>query len=322
MEFVDELDHTSWLKVRTDGPCKPWSLRLVTAQPTNFAAFSNLDFKMGERILVEMPTVTVTGWHPYDLRQIEEITSRVNNLSERDRRAFYDLTNVFPEIDPVAVGIFMTNSFDMQHSPIGKESAMYNAIARLNHSCTPNAQQTHYPISREEVLYASRNIRVGEEINDCYIDLRQPRSARRKELFELYRFECNCPACAEEDLAIVKNDDNNRVRAKQLDSFVISAAEIDPYNALDIALESVKLLEKAECLPWSIRYVADAHLTVYYICKSINKIDLSRKHLEIAHQHNVLLQGIGSPDSQETLGLLSSLSNNLRKSKLKSPKSK
>ena len=32
---------------------------------------------------------------------------------------------------------------------------------RLNHSCTPNAQQTHIPSSGEEVLYAARDIQIG-----------------------------------------------------------------------------------------------------------------------------------------------------------------
>ena len=32
----------------------------------------------------------------------------------------------------------------------------------LNHSCVPNVQQTHVPATGEEVLYASRDIEIGE----------------------------------------------------------------------------------------------------------------------------------------------------------------
>jgi hypothetical protein len=46
---------------------------------------------------------------------------------------------------------------------------MYLALARLNHSCTPNVQQTHMPDTTEEALFACRDIKRGEEINDCYI---------------------------------------------------------------------------------------------------------------------------------------------------------
>jgi hypothetical protein len=35
----------------------------------------------------------------------------------------------------------------------------------------------------------------GEEICDCYIDLRQNRENRQKELLENFKFLCDCPAC-------------------------------------------------------------------------------------------------------------------------------
>ena len=57
-------------------------------------------------------------------------------------------------------------------------------------------QQTHYPDTTEEVLYAARDIRKGEEINDCYIDLRQPKIKRQAELREYYRFDCSCAGCS------------------------------------------------------------------------------------------------------------------------------
>jgi len=63
----------------------------------------------------------------------------------------------------------------------------------------------------------------------------------------------------------IKQDDKNRVRAKQLDEFIVSAAEIDPYNALDIALELITLLESKSCELWSSRYLPDAHYSVYML---------------------------------------------------------
>jgi hypothetical protein len=94
-----------------------------------------------------------------------------------------------------AAGIFMTNSFDMTDSIYGQACAMYLALGRLNHSCTPNVQQTHIPDTTEEVVYAARDIRVGEELNDCYIELRQTRAQRKALLSEFYRFQCDCAGC-------------------------------------------------------------------------------------------------------------------------------
>lgn len=215
---------TYWRHVRYNGDDedidkhkRPWRLQYVEGK--GYIALSNHKYRLGDYICSEFPTVWVHGHHPFNAEQIEEILTKVAALDEEDRAAFYDMANVFSEEEfPAAVGIFMTNSFDMTDSPFAEGDdgddddeddeeegsngrskggccAMYLALARLNHSCIPNAQQTHIPSTTEEVLYASRDIEIGEEINDCYIDLRQDREARRHELSKYYRFHCTCPAC-------------------------------------------------------------------------------------------------------------------------------
>ena len=42
------------------------------------------------------------------------------------------------------------------------------------------------------------DIPTGEEVCDCYIDLRQSREERRKELLENFRFVCACSACSDD----------------------------------------------------------------------------------------------------------------------------
>eukprot|EP01036_Dinobryon_divergens_P052499 gene52499-70199_t len=139
---------TYWEHVKYNGDMAPWTLRVIDNQ--GFASFSNHRYEAGVEICRELPTVTVMGWHPYTASQIDQIEERVVTLPSEDKEAFYAMANVFPEHSSVAAGIFMTNSFDMTDSPNGIESGMYCAIARLNHSCVPNAQQTHYPDSTEE----------------------------------------------------------------------------------------------------------------------------------------------------------------------------
>jgi hypothetical protein len=145
-----ETCETSWLKVTlpsgASGP--PWELRSLEGR--GFCAFSLRSFDAGELILVERPTVWIHGHHPFNEDQLEEIEDRVGALPEIEREAFYAMANVFHDV-PIAAGIFMTNCFDMTDSPNGTACAMYLAIARLNHSCYPNAQQTHCPDSGAEV---------------------------------------------------------------------------------------------------------------------------------------------------------------------------
>lgn len=107
---------------------------------------------------------------------------------------------------------------------------------RLNHSCIPNAQQTHIPSTTEEVLYACRDIAIGDEINDCYIELRRSRDDRRKELQQLFRFDCECLNCCL-DAAEGAADDKKRCRALKLEEFIYQAVEMNPMTALDIVKE-------------------------------------------------------------------------------------
>lgn len=189
----DNNDVTHWRHVRYDLELgRPWIVREEPGR--GYVAYATRSFQMGEKICSEFPTVWIHGHHPFDESQIQEIHDKVNALDAVDKEAFYAMANVFPEFPP-AVGIFMTNCFDMTDSIYGTCCAMYLALARLNHSCYPNAQQTHIPSTTEEVLYAARTIEKGEEINDCYIDLRQSRIKRRHELQEYYRFYCTCQAC-------------------------------------------------------------------------------------------------------------------------------
>jgi len=325
---------TYWSKTFLPDGKQPWVLREVPGK--GLAAFATRRFEAGELICREQPTVWVHGHHPFSSEQVAEIESRVGELQEQDKQAFYAMANVFPEAATPAVGIFMTNCFDMTESIHGEACAMYLALARLNHSCAPNAQQTHLPESGEEVLYATRTIELGEEINDCYIDLRQTRDQRRCALLEIYRFTCECASCGvvdgpchpssavhefEDASTTASRDDCNegeveassetkmrmkscleedarRVRAATLDDLVISVAEDEgPDTALDVALESVRLLVDEQNLPWSVRYVPEAHINVYQIALILNKKKLAKQHLLLAHERNRVLQGEDGPDT-------------------------
>lgn len=62
----------------------------------------------------------------------------------------------------------------------------------------------------ERVVYASREIKEGEEIEDSYIPLLLTREERRRRLAR-YGFECQCAVCAMEGARLTKSD-KRRVR--------------------------------------------------------------------------------------------------------------
>ena len=296
---------TSWLRVRYKGDQPPWAVKEVPGQ--GLAAFSTRKFNAGDLICIERPTTWVPGHHPFDEEQLAQIDERVAALAEDERDAFYAMSNAFPDAASPAAGIFMTNCFDMADAPHGESCAMYLAIARLNHSCTPNVQQTHLPDTGEEVLYAARDIEEGEELNDCYIDLRQSTAARQAVLLDIYRFTCTCAACSlvvdvpgmEKQRA---DDDRRRARAAALDDDILHAVSEDgPETALALAADAIRLLGAKECKPWSIRYLADALVSVYQLeLANGAKERKARRLLKTAHELNVLLTGRRSPESQGT----------------------
>lgn len=292
---------TSWLKCcfnadeREDK--KPWELRFTPDR--GYHAIALRDFVQGDVILIEQPLVWCLGHHPFDESQTEEIERKVELLSVEEKTAFYELANVFSGSDEYkeGPGIFMTNCFDMSDNGTDR-CAIYLAIARLNHSCTPNAQFTFIPDKNHEVLIASRDIAKGEEINDCYIDLRKCTSERQKEVQELYRFTCACKHCT----SPTSNADHYRQKAAKTDELILlSINEDGPDVAIQYALDAVRLLSIEENLCWSIRYLADAHLTVYQLAMAIDTseyAEIGMKHLRKAHEFSQILEGEDAPNTK------------------------
>jgi hypothetical protein len=311
MAQIEQLEQkatqqTYWRRVRFGGDetNPPWELR--EEEGRGLVAYSTRNIKQGELICVEFPAVWIHGHHPFSPEQVQEIEEKVSALCEEDKVAFYAMANVFEQDSNYtkATGIFMTNCFDMTDSIYGQACAMYLAFARLNHSCTPNAQQTHIPETTEEVLYASRDINIGEEINDCYIDLRQNRQQRRQDLFEYYCFECHCDACIQSDPI----QDQLREQTAQFQDQVVEYiennngeeedADIPCTKAVNYALRMLQQLETIEAIKWSIRYLPEIYWTIYQLYFTQEDYIQAGVFLQKCIQLTILLQGERTPESK------------------------
>ncbi|KAH9223624.1 hypothetical protein DL95DRAFT_517736 [Leptodontidium sp. 2 PMI_412] len=91
------------------------------------------------------------------------------------------------------VSIFRSNSFSIG-AKLG--IALFPKIARINHSCLPNAQGNfHEGLGRFNV-HATRDIEADEEVSLNYLlESGQLRDVRVEKLSRGYGFECACPAC-------------------------------------------------------------------------------------------------------------------------------
>ncbi|KAL0926014.1 hypothetical protein M5K25_004395 [Dendrobium thyrsiflorum] len=66
----------------------------------------------------------------------------------------------------------------------------------VNHSCCPNARRLH--VGDSMVLYASRDVKEGEEITFAYFDVLWPLDERR-EMARRWGFLCSCKRCTFEE---------------------------------------------------------------------------------------------------------------------------
>lgn len=72
---------------------------------------------------------------------------------------------------------------------------LFPNVARINHSCTPNAHAHYRAVTGAEYIYALRDIQAGEEIEISYLQLTAPR-VERKQRMNSWSFVCRCPACS------------------------------------------------------------------------------------------------------------------------------
>ena len=106
-------------------------------------------------------------------------------------------------------GILRTNGIDDDEG----YANLYNNLARMNHSCAPNAVRVQTNESGGVAVVARRPIDKGEEILINYMDGAddgKPVEQRREHLMQQYHFHCNCPLCIQQDSAI------NSVQGKRI----------------------------------------------------------------------------------------------------------
>ncbi|BGP57780.1 hypothetical protein JCM8202v2_005427 [Rhodotorula sphaerocarpa] len=151
--------------------------------------------------------------------QVESLESHRLQLTPEEQERFFQLSvslsayvgqETLAASCPDAAAIidlcsrFVSNSFALTSptdlSNIGVSICPLTAL--INHSCAPNAVVVFpsFPASgsntsKHMAVVALRDIPAGEEILTSYVDLSLPRTDRRRELEERYKFRCECEAC-------------------------------------------------------------------------------------------------------------------------------
>ena len=140
-------------------------------------------------------------------------------------------------------------------------AGLYPTAALFNHSCDPNIVRSS--VGRKMVSLASRDIKKGEEIFDCYgLPWYSKSLKERQEITQkFYKFQCGCPPCRDnwttsDLLALTRLAELTRVtcscgdvvtRATDM-SFICSKCQKDAFPDLDMSSVQCKVQSVCEKL--------------------------------------------------------------------------
>ena len=137
------------------------------------------------------------------LRQRSYTDAEVGRMVEVSQRFLANAFNVSDE-DAAA-------ELKLRPGQLPLRRAIFGRIARINHSCVPNAHAHYEPGSKSQVLYSLRSLEAGEEIVISYFDITLPRDQRQVKA-KTWGFNCMCQACQgegakahEEKLAFIRD---------------------------------------------------------------------------------------------------------------------
>lgn len=134
---------------------------------------------------------------------------------------------------------------------------VFPTYSRLNHSCTPNVQNSYNATIGRETVHAIRDIEKGEEVVTAYVPIQRPAHLRNDDLVKKWGHECFCETCLAHDrlihetrrqrlyeidqgFALLQKDADQRTYAWAFSSGMVPKSDGE---ALQWAVEGVQLLE-------------------------------------------------------------------------------
>jgi len=204
--------------------------------------------------LVPLPLLTAGAfvfWRRGELAMPEELREQYDQLSSEQQEQLKGLSDCSSG-EKTMMGILRTNGFSRGASASSSTLLVCPVLARLNHSCSPNCQQSWDEESGKEKLYAMTKIQPGQELCITYCDLREPREKRREVLRAKYGFLCSCPACSV-DHVDVETSDARRVEVARLQENLPAA---DPAEGVEMAQRVLQLLDEEGISDLTLRGLA------------------------------------------------------------------
>ncbi|KAJ7354410.1 hypothetical protein DFH08DRAFT_691757 [Mycena albidolilacea] len=170
--------------------------------------------------------------------------------------------------------------------------SLCSTICRVNHTCyspkgSPNASYFWNTISKEEELYAIKEIKAGEEIEVSYMSNVSDFKPPVQHLRETYAFECACPGCTRPAADLLASE--KRIAA--YNSFVDDLpSRFGPDNPLEILEDISRQILVISAEGWTSDIGSRAH-DAFQLCASYGDAASARKWEAICRDSHALYQG-------------------------------
>lgn len=256
------------------------------------AAVAQRDIPRGDAILEDQPLLTILCEEMEHLKD-SDIEAMILKLPRDKQESFWDLFDA--EIDGAgAKSRVLTNSFPVPLDDEGTEAmAVFNTVARFNHSCVPNVHNSWNMETKTETLYAVRDIAKGQELCTTYLnpnDLYRP-SRDRRALLQRLKFTCGCEACRLEGAQRQRSDETRqelRQLARQLES---DMADVDVVRQR--VMRSVKLIDQE--MKGNPALKCRSYSAAFELAAELGALDLASEMAQRALDNVLLAEGYDSP---------------------------
>jgi hypothetical protein len=167
-------------------------------------AFSPGDEIMREAAVLRVPSqMAASSREEADAMHVRSVQAAFDALPATKQQAVMSLSSCGQWLQAdggvrTPHGIYQTNSFLLRGQGDAQDGALFLAIARINHSCRPNVNHIWRWDLQKTLVFASRDIAIGDELLTTYgpsecLDTK----GRREYLEESFSFKCRCEMCLE-----------------------------------------------------------------------------------------------------------------------------
>jgi len=265
---------------------------------------AGVDIEPGQLIISEPPILRLLAVDgQLTPKAAIDLERQFSRLPDNRRVIINSLANNYAWEDTHIMGVFKTNAMIISN----RESGLFPSICRANHSCVPCCTYVWDEQSQLQSMFACRKISCGEELTVSYLpdNMVETRDNRQVFLKEFYSFECACEICSLREGFVLRQDEEDRAKAKWLIGVVNKVAgglelRLGLDNTKQMYIDACSQLhDHIKCMvihPTLEYLVINCLFSVSVLCLSMEK---ALFYADKAASLSVTLTGENSTDTQD-----------------------